>query len=117
VLIPAESKTLGALVCRYAYDAVGRLMWKRTPTNEGLTALQRKDYYYDGVRRIQENITRPTLLMPDGGGGGGGTPQELELPSGPGNDELPVPVSGGGGQQIIGPPMPLQPPATNATTL
>jgi len=96
---------LGELVCRYAYDAVGRLMWKRTPTNEGLTALQRKDYYYDGVRRIQENITRPTLLMPDGGGGGGGPPQELELPSGPGNDELPVQTPGGGGQQIIlGPP-------------
>ncbi len=106
---------LGNLVCRYAYDAVGRLMWKRTPTNEGLTALQRKDYYYDGVRRIQENIARPTLLMPDGGGsggggggggtsGGGGTPEEPELAGWPGNDELPVQMLGGGQQIILGPP-------------
>ena len=50
---------LGDLVCSYVYDGLGRLIRKRTPINAGRTNLQTKDFYYDGVRRIQEQITRP----------------------------------------------------------
>jgi hypothetical protein len=50
---------LGELICRYVYDGVGRLIQKQTPINVGETNLQTKDFYYDGVRRIQESITRP----------------------------------------------------------
>ena len=57
-----ESGELGQLVARYMYDGLGRLARKSTPVKAGYDDeddLQRKDYYYDGVRRIQEVITRP----------------------------------------------------------
>ena len=50
---------LGDMVCSYVYDGLGRLISKRTPINVGRTNLQTKDFYYDGVRRIQEQTTRP----------------------------------------------------------
>jgi len=53
---------LGRLIARYMYDGLGRLIRKSTPIKPGFDDyddLQHKDYYYDGVRRIQEVITRP----------------------------------------------------------
>jgi hypothetical protein len=38
-------------------------MRKETPVSQGITALQRKDFFYDGVRRIQEIIYRPNVLI------------------------------------------------------
>jgi RHS repeat-associated protein len=107
LIVPAENKKLGDLVCRYAYDAMGRLMWKQTPINVGLTQLQRKDYYYDGVRRIQEVITRPRQIIEE-------LPEEaLDLGTGEGNDESPVQMRGGSPppQEIDLEPVP--PPTVN----
>jgi hypothetical protein len=55
---------IGALVCRYTYDGLGRLIVKETPVQVGESYLQRKDFYYDGVRHIQEHIYRPDLIEP-----------------------------------------------------
>jgi YD repeat-containing protein len=61
---------IGALVCRYTYDGLGRLIFKETPVVEGAnTYVQRKDFYYDGVRRIQEWIRRGDLGSITGEGG------------------------------------------------
>jgi RHS repeat-associated protein len=107
VLNPAENKKLGDLICRYAYDAMGRLMWKKTPINVGLTQLQRKDYYYDGVRRIQEVITRPRQIFEE-------MPEEgLELGTGEGNDEAPVQMRGGSPPPQEIDPEPVPPPTVN----
>ncbi len=58
-----DANQLGALVCRYSYDGLGRLIRKETPVSAGVTALQIKDLYYDGVRRIQEHIARPPVIQ------------------------------------------------------
>lgn len=52
---------LGPVVARYAYDGLGRLIRKQSAVNTGQTYIQSKDFYYDGVRRIQEVIFRPPL--------------------------------------------------------
>jgi len=44
---------LGGLVARYTYDGLGRLIRKEAPDG------RREDYYYDGVRRLQEDVTPP----------------------------------------------------------
>ena len=88
--LPADGRIsdpaqLGNLVCRYQYDGLGRLICKETPVQgSGYTYLQRKDLYYDGVRRIQEVIYRPDLIPPPVGG-------ELMVGAGgEANDEQPV---------------------------
>ncbi|MCC6360091.1 MAG: RHS repeat protein, partial [Phycisphaerales bacterium] len=43
---------------RYTYDGLGRLARKETPIAIGSTEARREDYRYDGVRRIQEAVTR-----------------------------------------------------------
>jgi RHS repeat-associated protein len=53
---------LGALVCRYTYDGLGRLICKENAIIAGDPVIQRKDLYYDGVRRIQEVIDRPIVV-------------------------------------------------------
>ncbi len=62
-----------------AGDGLGRLLCEETPIqSSGLTCLQRKEMFYDGVRRIQELIDRPDLI-----------PQctTASAPSGDGNDD------------------------------
>ncbi len=101
------SGQLGDLICRYAYDAMGRLMWKQTPINVGLTQLQRKDYYYDGVRRIQEVISRPRQIIEE-------IPEEaLDLGTGEGNDESPVQMRGGSPPPQEIDPEPVPTPTVN----
>ena len=98
------SGQLGDLVCRYTYDGLGRLITKQNPvivdrqpggdprggSGGGTTVslLQAKDYYYDGVRRIQEVISRPLLDNPNGSQG---NPSDPNSPvSDIQNDELPM---------------------------
>lgn len=61
---------LGDFVAGFTYDGLGRLIQKTTPITTGITLLQSKHYYYDGVRRIQEVIDRPepnvACCLPDG---------------------------------------------------
>ncbi|HOW73396.1 MAG TPA: thrombospondin type 3 repeat-containing protein [Phycisphaerae bacterium] len=52
-LAPIQSRAIGALVGCYVYDAVGRLITASELTTSGLKAV---DYYYDGIRRIQEIV-------------------------------------------------------------
>src|SRR5437773_10649531 len=65
------SHSLGDFVARFAYDGLGRLMSKETPTGptvNGVTPVpQLKEFFYDGVRRIQEVITRDVAVLPAGG--------------------------------------------------
>jgi RHS repeat-associated protein len=51
----------GALVVRYVYDGLGRLIRKEGPTQplNPASPMRTEDYYYDGVRRIQEDVTPP----------------------------------------------------------
>ncbi len=93
-----ETGDLGDMICRYAYDGLGRLIHKKTPINVGATKLQTKDFYYDGVRRVQEHITRPLELFNDLRDGG-----QLLL-GGAENDELAAAASDGSDplQQILG---------------
>ncbi len=49
----------GEVVARYAYDGLGRLIRKQSAIRKGATYIQSKDFYYDGVRRIQDVIFRP----------------------------------------------------------
>ncbi len=83
---------LGALVCRYTYDGLGRLILKETPITAGQdTPLQRKDLYYDGVRRIVETIRRGSITTVNGGNdeaaaiesGGGGGANTSQQPTAP----------------------------------
>jgi RHS repeat-associated protein len=78
---------LGALICRYTYDGLGRLARKTTPVNQGQTELQHKDFYYDGVRRIAEVITRPPEPGSEEDPPGGGE-EGLLLLGGEENNEL-----------------------------
>lgn len=75
----------GNLVCRYTYDGLGRLIIKETPVVVGeSTEVQRKDLYYDGVRRIQETILRGNLAPITGEGGndeGAFDPEDPENPN------------------------------------
>ena len=71
------SGELGPLTMRYRYDGLGRLVRKTTLVKSGHENLQAKDYYYDGVRRIQEVVTRAGAMP--------GLSQ---------NDELPEPSGG-----------------------
>ena len=80
------SGELGRFVTRYVYDGLGRLIRKETPVSAVSTYMQAKDYYYDGVRRIQEVIARPQELLPELPPLGGGVQ----------NDELPMLLDGGG---------------------
>jgi len=57
---------IGDLIARFTYDGLGRLIIKETPVTTGVTALQAKHYYYDGVRRVAEVIDRPAPLEQPG---------------------------------------------------
>lgn len=50
-----------ALVKHYVYDGVGRLIRTTSPIDGSAGDLQTVDFYYDGVRRIQEIINTPVL--------------------------------------------------------
>jgi hypothetical protein len=50
---------LGSLIFRYVYDGVGRVIRKELRESDGISQLRIEKYYYDGVRRIQDVITRP----------------------------------------------------------
>jgi len=56
-----ESSDAGDVVARYAYDGLGRLIRKQSAVQKGGTYIQSKDFYYDGVRRIQDVIFRPPV--------------------------------------------------------
>ncbi|MBI5864587.1 MAG: hypothetical protein HZB38_08775, partial [Planctomycetes bacterium] len=103
----------GPWVARYVYDGLGRLVRKTTPVVAGQTepddALRFEDYRYDGVRRIQEIVTRQEAVVIIPGGAG--------QPGGEGGTGVP-PVSGAGGVGGIEPPLeaqPLDPIAPGAT--
>lgn len=73
---PSQPWFAGKLVARYAYDSAGRLTSKWTPLDPSNTSshpaesdLRREDYYYDGVRRIQEAVYRPLGAIIVSGGG------------------------------------------------
>lgn len=91
-----DASQLGAVVCWFSYDGLGRLLCKSTPVNEGVTGMQSKSMYYDGVRRIAEVISRPPPIQQGGGliqGGAQNNENPLAL-----DGEDPPP------QQIIQPP-------------
>jgi hypothetical protein len=112
----SDLEQLDELACRFTYDGLGRLtldarpdargvgdratarcrtpsaacpglMRKETPVSQGITALQRKDFFYDGVRRIQEVVYRPNVLVEENlaegaflaGGGDGAKNDELAV--------------------------------------
>ncbi len=50
---------LGDLVFRYVYDGLGRIIRKYRIESDGITALRYEDYYYDGIRRVQDVIRKP----------------------------------------------------------
>jgi RHS repeat-associated protein len=57
--LAADSDSLGPLVVRYTYDGLGRLIGAERPDNpaDPTASVLRFDYYYDGVRRLQEDLT------------------------------------------------------------
>ena len=63
--LAAGSDRLGALVVRYTYDGLGRLIRAERPDNPADPAapVLRFNDYYDGVRRLQEDLT---ISYPDG---------------------------------------------------
>lgn len=62
---------------QYTYDGLGRLARKESPVTPGGSEARREDYRYDGVRRIQEAVTRwsGAVVIPGGEeqGASGGT--------------------------------------------
>ncbi len=52
------------MVRRYRYDGFGRLIRTESPLRPGSTAsgFFTEDFYYDGVRRVQERVTDPEDL-------------------------------------------------------
>lgn len=106
----------GSLAARYVYDGSGRLIRAERPLSPNNAYLHTEDYYYDGVRRIQEVFTEPegSGLPPceeeqqSAQGGGGILDPEAEAGSGeiwidPDGDggaessQTPCDPSGGGG--------------------
>jgi hypothetical protein len=71
------------------YDGLGRLIRKETPTSPTDARIRYEDYFYDGVRRVQEIVHQPTG-SPGGGGGGGGGSQYSSAAGGGGLTEEPV---------------------------
>ena len=65
--------TIGNLVFRYTYDGLGRLICKAGPNSPTDPRTRYEEYYYDGVRRIQEVVWSPVGQYSGGGGGGAGT--------------------------------------------
>ncbi len=56
------SATVGERVAEYVYEGAGRLIYKQARAGEDVsdTYSYEEEYYYDGVRRIQELTTYPT---------------------------------------------------------
>ncbi len=55
---PISSGALGTLVFRHVYDGLGRIIRKEM-LGPGFTELRIEDYYYDGLRRVQDVEKRP----------------------------------------------------------
>ncbi|MCG3132768.1 MAG: hypothetical protein FLDDKLPJ_03634 [Phycisphaerae bacterium] len=49
-----EESKIGALVGHYGYDGLGRVITRTWPTAVSSACEQTEHYYYDGVRRVQE---------------------------------------------------------------
>lgn len=74
----------GARVRQYVYDGLGRLIARLSPSIINPAVDDRYDYYYDGVRRIQEDFALGAGInsggnCPSGGGGLGGQLEYLHL--------------------------------------
>jgi len=54
---------LGDLVFRHVYDGLGRVI-RKEQTESAFTLPRTEDYYYDGIRRIQDVIRRPVAAPP-----------------------------------------------------
>ncbi|MCC7291474.1 MAG: hypothetical protein IT449_05365 [Phycisphaerales bacterium] len=67
-LLSGEESDLGDLVATYVYDGLGRIVARVLPASYGSACRQYQHYYYDGVRRIQEQWYTETS------GCGGGAP-------------------------------------------
>jgi YD repeat-containing protein len=72
---------LGPWVVHYTYDGLGRLIRKQVPTDSG-QAVRSEHFYYDGARRIQEQVFEPLVLPTGGGGRAASAEQELVLVEG-----------------------------------
>lgn len=46
-------------MARWVYDGLGRAAWQESPVAAGSVKLRREEYFYDGVRRVQEVVSRP----------------------------------------------------------
>jgi RHS repeat-associated protein len=62
--ILSNSPPPGDLIVQYAYDGLGRLIAATRPVVPGSEDVQAEDYYYDGIRRIQEDIVTPAEASP-----------------------------------------------------
>ncbi len=84
-----DGSGLGPWLLHNAYDGLGRLIRKQVPAgtdNLNPPIVRSEHFYYDGSRRIQEQVFEP-LTMPAAGGGNGkaaGVQQELVLAIGQG---------------------------------
>jgi hypothetical protein len=72
---------LGPWVVHYTYDGLGRLIRKQVPTDSG-QAIRSEHFYYDGSRRIQEQVFEPLVLPTGGGGRAASAEQEIVLVEG-----------------------------------
>ncbi|MCG3131835.1 MAG: hypothetical protein FLDDKLPJ_02645 [Phycisphaerae bacterium] len=64
-----EESKIGALVGQYVYDGLGRVVTRTWPTAVSSACEQTEHYYYDGVRRVQEQWLVETANCTGGGGG------------------------------------------------
>ncbi|MFN0136017.1 MAG: polymorphic toxin-type HINT domain-containing protein [Phycisphaerae bacterium] len=60
-VIPPGSEP-GRIVCRYSYDALGRMVTRHTLIKGTEDDYRKEEYYYDGVRRIAEAVERPGVV-------------------------------------------------------
>jgi hypothetical protein len=106
---------LGALIARYSYDGVGRLIRiERTQDSAPVTI----DLYYDGVRRIQERLTTGgeglgQQMMAGAGGGESGDGSTDFLSASfltPGPEDFGTSALGGEFVLLEGTPPPPNPP-------
>ncbi|MBK7406254.1 MAG: hypothetical protein IPJ41_17020 [Phycisphaerales bacterium] len=103
---------LGNLLKHFMYDGLGRLVRTQTPITPGSTNLRTERFYYDGIRRIQELVTNPTVTL--GGAQGNSELETLASQSitpGTNPDQQTAPsayeqgqllLGGGGGGAVLG---------------
>lgn len=104
---------LGNLLKHFMFDGLGRLVRTQAPVTPGSDDLRTERYHYDGLRRIQELVTNPTITL--GGAQGDPTlealasqtvpldanPDEQSAPSGYEQGQLEM-SGGGGGGAVLG---------------